>query len=128
MPSYRFPADSRNTFRLRGGLAELPRLVKRQRRLERKAAAAQRVLDQEKACRDAIDALLLKAGYEKGTGPTCLGYDVVHHERAGRSSVNPDKLRGAGVAEVDIQFATERGKPSSYATVRPMKGAEVQAA
>lgn len=118
---------SLNTFALRPELKKLPALVRRQRRLERRLARLEKVQLEEKATRDHIDALLVAAGVEKGQGVTCLGYDVVHNERAGQARLNADKLRGAGVAEFDIQFATERGKPSSFATVRPMKGAEVQA-
>lgn len=120
-------ATSLNTFRLRPQLLKLPRLVFRQRRLERRVVKLEKLQGQEKACRDAIDALLVAAGVGKGEGVTCLGYDVVHNERRGRTSISAERLRGAGVPEVDIQFATVTGEPSSFATVRPMKGTEVQA-
>jgi hypothetical protein len=128
MSTYRFPPDSRNSFRLRRGLGRLPRMVKRQRRLERAVAQFEQLAKREKATRDEIDQLLRKVGLEKGQGVTCLGYDVVHNERRGRTSINPDKLRAAGVAELDIAFATETGEPALFATVRPMKGMEVQVA
>lgn len=102
-------------------------LVRQQRRLEKRAVKAQLVLDQEKACRDAINAVLVEAGCGKGEGVLVDGYEVVHHERAGQARVNADKLRGAGVSEIDIQFAIEVGKCASYATVRPAKGAKVAA-
>lgn len=109
-------------------LATLPALVRKQRRLEAQIAPLEQLQADEKAVRDAINALLVEAGLAKGDGVTCAGYDVVHHERAGRAALNADKLRGAGVAELDIAFATEVGKASSFATVRPMKGAKVRAA
>lgn len=115
-----------NTYANRPLLKRLPTLVRKQRRLERQATRWERAAAAEKLVRDQIDALLLEAGLAKGQGVTCLGYDVVHNERAGRSKVNPDKLRGAGVAELDIQFATETGQASSFATVRPMKGAQLE--
>lgn len=109
-------------------LADLPALVRLQRRLEAKIAPLEPLMALEKDVRDQINALLLKAGFAKGEGVTCAGYDVVHHERAGRTTLNADTLRANGVPEIDIRFATEVGKASSFATVRPMKGAKVRAA
>ena len=97
---------SLNTFALKPGLGSLPTLVKRQRRLERRAVKAQQVLDQEKTTRDAIDALLVKVGLRKGEGVTCLGYDVVHNERNGRTSLNADKLRGESTELVFIAYVS----------------------
>jgi uncharacterized small protein (DUF1192 family) len=116
-----------NTYLRRRGLASLPRLIRRQRRLEKRVARYEAAVALEKATRDAIDALLLKQGLKHGEGLTCLGYDVVHNERAGQRRISADKLRAQGVAEIDIAWATETGKPSLYATVRPMKGINVQA-
>lgn len=110
------------------GLATLPALVRKQRRLEAKIAPLEQLQADEKAVRDAIDVLLKVAGFAKGEGVTCAGYDVVHNERAGRTTLNADTLRANGVSEIDIRFATEVGKASSFATVRPMKGAKVRAA
>jgi hypothetical protein len=116
---------SLNTYAIRRGLAKLPVLVRRQKRLERRLTRLELVAAQEKATRDAIDQLLVAEGLTPGEGVTCLGFDVVHHARAGRTSICPARLRAAGVAEVDIQFATVTGTPSSFATVRPMKGTAV---
>lgn len=121
-------AQTTGTYRQYRPLATLPALVRKQRRLEAQIAPLEALQADEKAVRDAINALLVQAGIAKGEGVTCAGYDVVHRESAGRTTLNAAKLRGAGVAEVDIQFATEVGKASSFATVRPMKGAKVRAA
>lgn len=117
-----------NTYRWRHGLAKLVQLVKRQRRLERAVAKLEKLAAREKATRDEIDALLVRHGFKHGEGVTCIGYDVVHHERAGRTYIDAGRLRLAGVSEIDIAFATQTGKSSTFATVRPMKGAEVRAA
>lgn len=109
-------------------LAALPTLVRRQRRLEKQIAPLERLAAKEKATRDLIDALLQRAGVQKGEAVLCLNYEVAHHERAGRTSVNADKLRGSGVPELDIQLATETGQPATFATVKPAKGATVRAA
>jgi hypothetical protein len=116
-----------NTFALRRGLARLPLLVRRQRRLEHLVAKLEKHAKAEKATRDEIDALLVKQGLAHGQGVTCLGYDVVHNERAGRKSIDGCRLRLAGVSDLDIAFATVEGARSSFVTVRPMKGAEVAA-
>lgn len=112
-----------------GPLAEqLPLLVRRQRRLEKQIAKLKVVelLEKEKAVRDAIDEVLVLAGVPASSAVLCLGYEVAHNERAGRTTVNADKLRGAGVAELDIRLATETGNPSKFATVKPAKGARVR--
>lgn len=102
------------------------KLVNRQRRLEKQLVPLETLQDKEKATRDALDALLRLGGVEKGHAVLCNGYEVAHHERAGRTSINADKLRGAGVAELDIQFATDTGNPSTFATVKPAKGSKVR--
>lgn len=109
-------------------LSTLPALVRKQRRLEAKIAPLEPLLQEEKTVRDEIDQLLVAAGVQKGELVTCHGYDVAHHERAGQDRISAERLRGAGVAEIDIQFATTTGKASSYATVKPSKGAKVRAA
>lgn len=113
----------------------LPPLVRQQRTLERQILPlAQHVLD-EKAVRASIDALLIAAGIAKGEGVTCNGYDVTHIERAGTSRLNGDVLTESLVhAGVDrllvtsaISASTETGDPSTWATVKPCKGASVRA-
>lgn len=118
---------SLNTFVMRKGLWRLPILVRRQRRLEGRVARYEAAVKREKATRDEIDALLRKLGLAHGEGVTCLGYDVVHNERAGRTWVDAEKLREIGVSPVDITWATRTGERAYFATVRPMKGAEVAA-
>jgi len=112
----------------------LPPLVRKQRRLAHAIAlVAPAVLD-EKAVRGQIDQLLIAAGLKKSEVVTCLGYDVKHHEKAGQSSINADKvieqLVAKGVArEVVVQVlkdSTETGEPAKFATVTPSKGAKVR--
>ena len=107
-------------------LEQLAPLVRKQRRLEKLVADAEAAIAQEKAVREAIDKLLVDAGIKSGEAVLCKGYEVAHNERRGRTSLNADKLRGAGVAELDIQFATETGNPSKFATVKPAKGSKVR--
>jgi hypothetical protein len=109
-------------------LVDLPKLVQKQRRLEAHIAQLEAMAIEEKAVRELIDGLLVGAGLTKGEGVACNGYDVVHHERAGQSRVSAEKLRAAGVSQDVIQAATDTGKPSTYATVRPAKGARVRKA
>lgn len=112
----------------------LPPLVRKQRRLEQKIAPLTPWVEEEKALRAEIDALLVAAGLEKGEAVTCLGYDVTHVERVGTKRLNQDvlllKLIAAGLAErlvVEILAAsTETGDPSAWATVKPSKGAKVR--
>lgn len=125
--------NASGSFRQYPALAPLPPLVRKQRRLSARIASLDKTVDDEKAVRADIDALLVEAGICAGQGVTCLGYDVQHNEREGRSVINPDKLTAllvlAGVDEAcvadAIAGATERGKPAVYATVAPMKGARV---
>jgi hypothetical protein len=115
-------------------LADLPPLVRKQRRLEAKLLPLTPILEDEKAVRKEIDALLVKAGITKGDGVTCLGYDVVHMERVGTSRLNQDVLIEKLVARgVDrtlvldvIAFSTETGDPSTWAVVKPSKGSKVR--
>jgi hypothetical protein len=102
-------------------LADLPRLVRKQRRLEAKIAPLEPLVDQEKVVRKTIDALLVDAGVGKSEGVECLGYEVCHNERAGASFINPDKLvlllTGAGFTEADaaaaIAWLQDPGTPAS---------------
>lgn len=102
------------------------KLVTRQRRLEKQLVPLEQLAAKEKATRDALDALLRLGGVQSGCSVLCNGYEIAHHARAGRTSINADKLRGAGVVEFDIQFATDTGKPSTFATVKPAKGSTVR--
>lgn len=115
-------------------LRDLPALVKQQRTLEATIAPLGQILDDEKAVRQQIDALLIEAGIEKNDGVTCVGYDVVHHERAGSTRINQERLIGelvaAGIdpdtADAFLTASTETGDPSAWATVKPSKGAKVR--
>ena len=116
-------------------LAGLPPLVRKQRRLEAQVVLLEPLSEQEKAVRKDIDALLVKAGIAKGDGVTCLGYDVMHVERKGNTTINYEKVIAQLVAGgVDQAFATkvladssETAEPSTWATVKPSKGAKVRA-
>lgn len=123
IPYTRFPS-------LRG----LPALVRKQRRLETKIAPIVPLIDVEKGVRKSIDELLVVAGFIRGEGVTCLGYDVVHRDRKGQSSLNADKLTeqlvAAGVKrELVLQAitaSTETGDPAQWAEVKPSKGSKVR--
>ncbi len=116
-------------------LGLLPPLVRAQRRLEAQCVDLDAIAADEKAIRTRIDALLTKAGIASGEGVVCLGYDVVHHARAGQARLNQEtliaELVAAGVdrdlVDAVITAATEHGDPSSFATVKPPKGAEIRA-
>ena len=116
--------DHTGTFTDYPALVDLPALVARQRLLEAQVALLEQLAAEEKALRDRIDALLIAAGVK---AVTCNGYDIVHNPRAGRTAIDRDRLLAAGVSPIDITFATTVGKPSSFATVRPMMGAQVAA-
>lgn len=115
-------------------LRDLPALVRKQRRLEAKIVPIAPLVDQEKALRKDIDALLIKAGLQRGEGVTCHGYDVTHRDRKGRTSLNPDKIVAQLVAGgVEETFAlqvlvdsTETGDPAQWAEVKPSKGSKVR--
>lgn len=115
-------------------LITLPALVRKQRRLESKIAPIAPLIDDEKAVRKDIDALLVKAGIAKGDKVTCHGYDVAHVERVGTSRLNQDALivhlEKAGLRRewIDARLAecTETGEPSMWATVKPSKGSKVR--
>ena len=116
--------------------ADLPPLVRKQRRLEEAILPLTALTLDEKAVRAEIDALLITAGIQKGDGVTCLGYDVVHVDRGGTSRLNQEtliaQLVAAGVDRdlVDqvLQASTEVGPPFTWATVKPSKGAKVRMA
>lgn len=115
-------------------LAGLPALVRKQRRLEARIVPLVPLVEDEKAVRKAIDALLIGVGFARGEGVTCYGYDVIHRDRKGQSSLNPDKVIERLVAEgvertlvLRILFeSTETGDPSQWAEVKPCKGSKVR--
>lgn len=116
-------------------LAPLPALVRKQRRLEKKIAPIEPLIEDEKAVRKEIDQLLLACKFGRGEGVTCYGYDVTHRDRKGQSSLNPDKIVEQLVAKgVDralvlrvLAASTETGDPAQWAEVKPSKGAKVRA-
>lgn len=116
-------------------VTSLPPLVRKQRRLEGKIAPLSPLVEEEKAVRTEIDALLVAAGLGKGDQVTCAGYDVTHVERAGTRRLNQDllilKLVAAGLKQplvVELLAAsTETGDPFTWSTVKPSKGAKVRA-
>jgi hypothetical protein len=113
----------------------LPPLVRKQRRLEAQIVLLVPLAEEEKALRKEIDGLLLKAGLTKGEGVTCLGYDVLHNERKGQSSLNATKIVQLLVAGgVDEGFvlkvlidSTDTADDPQWATVKPSKGSKVRA-
>lgn len=115
-------------------LAALPPLVRKQRKWEAQIAPIEPLIEQEKALRKDIAALLEKAGIAKGDGVTCLGYDVVRCGKKGNTTINYEKVIALLVAGgVDQAFATkvlldssETGDPAMWATVKPSKGAKVR--
>lgn len=107
--------------------AGLPKLVRRQRRLERQVVKLEDAQAKEKAVRDEIDLLLKAEGFKSGEGVLCVGYEVKHNERAGREYVDAETLLAIGVSPVDVRWATKTGKAASFATVKPPKGALVRA-
>jgi len=111
-------------------LADLPRLVRKQRRLEKRIATlkVEQLLADEKAARAAIHDRLVAAGIPQKGSVTCNGYDVIRRYQDGFTIVDVDKLRVAGVPEVDIQFASHKSKAKDYAEVKPSKGAQVRKA
>jgi len=116
------------SFLKHAALVDLPRLVRKQRKLESQIASLEQLQTQEKAVRAQIFVLLERAGIEPKDGVTCNGYDVVRRHRDGQARISGEKLVAAGVSRIDIAFATETGKPSDYAEVKPMKGAKVRKA
>lgn len=115
-------------------LKTLPTLVKEQRKLEAIIAPVEPLIEEEKACRRDIDALLLRAGIAKGESVTCLGYDVTHCSRAGNETLNPDTivtlLLDIGVerdvAEQILKDSTDTAEDPAWATVKPSKGSTVR--
>lgn len=128
------PKTDTGTYADHPALAELPPLVRRQRLLEAKIVALAPVVDDEKTVRQQIDQLLLKAEIVAGNVVTCNGYDVMHHLRAGSSRLNQAVLIAQLVAasvdravvDAAIAASTETGDPSTWATVKPSKGAKVR--
>jgi hypothetical protein len=116
-------------------LETLPPLVRKQRRLEASIAKVSQAVKDEKAVRGEIDQLLLAAGLQKSDLVTCAGYDVQHHERAGASSLNAERVTAELVAAgVDPELvaqilldSTETGSPALFCTVKPSKGTQVRA-
>jgi len=112
----------------------LPPLVRKQRRLEGQIAKVSQAVKDEKAIRGEIDQLLVAAGLEKSDLVTCAGYDVQHHERDGRATLNAERVTAELVAAgVDPELvaqilmdSTEAGAPALFATVKPSKGARVR--
>lgn len=115
-------------------LEVLPALVRKQRRLAKKLAPLEHLVNDEKAVRHDIDVLLLAEGFTRGEGVTCHGYDVVHRDRKGATSLNAtrltDTLVDAGLELAVVLKAlidsTDEGDPPQWAEVKPSKGASVR--
>jgi len=116
-------------------LAGLYVLVRAQRRLEallgnEKGSFA----EQDKAVRKQIDGLLADAGIAPSEFVTCNGYDVTRRGQKGRSSINTERLVErlvlAGFDRVDalqlVLDCTDTGDASTWAEVKPSKGAKVR--
>lgn len=113
---------------------ELPTLVRRQRRLEAQIAPLEAALEplaaKEKATRQAIDALLVSAGFENLDTVQVGAYDVTHYVRAGQSKIDGATLRRLLVeAGVDgelvddvIAKATDTAADVKFCAVKPQKG------
>ena len=123
------------TYQAYAALEGQPPLVRRQRRLEKVVAQVTKAdIDAEKACRAAIDALLVKAGLATGDAVTCNGYDVTHNERKGHRSLDQTKLVAELVAKgvkaelvtAALETATDTGDPVKFASIKPSKGAQVR--
>lgn len=113
----------------------LPPLVRHQRRLEAKLGDEKGPFEkQEKAVRADIDALLAAAGLTQAEFVTCAGYDCTRRGQKGRSVINALKLiEQLVVAGLDrvialkaILDSTDTGEPSTWAEVKPSKGAKVR--
>lgn len=115
-------------------LADLPALVRKQRRLEGKIAPIAPLVEEEKTVRKAIDVLLVAAKIAPSDGVTCLGYDVVHHTRKGQSSFNVEvltaELVAAGLEKATVLKilidSTDTADAPLWATVTPSKGSKVR--
>jgi len=123
------------TFTNHRELAPLPPLVRKQRQLEAKLGDEHGpFVDQDKAVRKDIDALLAAAGLQQAEFVTCNGYDVTRRGQKGRSSINSLKLVEqlvlAGLDRVKalkaIVDSTDVGDASTWAEVKPSKGAKVR--
>jgi hypothetical protein len=116
-------------------LEALPALVRKQRRLEGQIAPLGHLVDDEKTIRHTIDALLLAEGFTRGEGVTCNGYDVVHRDQKGRTTLNATTLTGklveAGLTMDAVLTmlldSTDTGDPPQWAEVKPSRGAKVRA-
>jgi hypothetical protein len=121
------------TFTAYPALADLPPLVRRQRQLETKILPFAPLVDEEKAVRKDIDALLIAAEVDV---VTCNGYDVAHISRKGTERLNQEAFVARQVArgndratlEADLAASTDVGDPSGWATVKPSKGSKVRRA
>lgn len=115
-------------------LHDLPRWVRKQRRLESKIAPLEPLAVQEKALRKDIDALLATAGLQRNDMVTCVGYDVTRRGQKGRESINQDTLVellvAAGLerakALTAIAGSIDTGDPSTWSEIKPSKGAKVR--
>lgn len=116
-------------------LAGLDVLVRAQRRLEALLGNDEgSFAEQEKAVRKDIDKLLADAGFAPSEFVTCNGYDVTRRGQKGRSSINTERLVErlvlAGFDRVDalqlVLDCTDTGDPSTWAEVKPSKGAKVR--
>jgi hypothetical protein len=134
------------TFLQYPALDSLPTLLRLQRTLKAKLCASiaksdparwegQPYVELEKATRKEIDALLVKAGLTaRGEFVTCNGFAATHRGRDGQAALNQDKaveqLVELGVdceAVLGVfQACTDGGEPSTWAEVRPVKGAKVR--
>jgi len=114
------------TFLAFPGLFNLPALVRKQRKLEKELEPLTLLAKEEKATRDAIDVLLVAAGFASNEGVSCNGYDVTHHARAGNSYISRDLLLSNGVDVETIDQCVDRYDTSYSATVKPTKGAAVR--
>lgn len=129
------PSTAAGTFLAHPSLVHaLPPLVRKQRRLEQKIAPLTPWVEEEKALRAEIDSLLKNAGLKQADCVTCNGYDVTRRGQKGRSTINGVKLLeqlvaaklDRGVAAAIILESTDPGTPSTWAEVKPSKGAKVR--
>jgi len=108
-------------------LADIPRLVRKWKSAAKKIAGVARDIEIEKAARAEMHRLLVAAGIDAKQYVTCNGYRLTRRKRAGNKSVDADKLRANGVAELDIVLATVQGKEADFVEVDVCKDAEVRA-
>ena len=95
-----------STYLTHPALAQLPTLIRKQRRLEAiVAAVAQDEID-EKAVRAEIDALLRAAGIQAGDSVSCAGYDVTHHAQRGAPRSTPTSSSSSSWAPASIAHSS----------------------